>query len=262
MTTLSKLLPANPPPGFRLLVRYVDRLALLHEVSVMNFTFKLDGGDELDMQHTEVLACTRKSLVLQRTPQCYSVVKVGPTELVQKEATIHALVDGGPNIRKLVATGVVDGVEAKESGPLLRFVELEGLGEPLQSKHIGDLDTLFCQASAALEHMHSEGVFHRDIKPSNMIIINGSLMLNDFDCSCLRTEREACKRLQVGTTMFRSPFLTREYTEWDDWASLVMSFLSLRIDISNKADALQRALGLDWVPDKMKKRTDELLSNH
>ena len=185
-TTFSHLLPLCPPPGFELLVRYVDQLAFLHDLPVVEVTFQPDNGSTpLDMEHATVLASTRKSLILQQHDTTNEIIKVGPAKLIEKEAAIHALVDGGPNIRKLITTGVVSGLQDGLGDIPLRFVTLEGLGEPLGIKHIENIQSLFEQASAALQHLHENGVFHRDIKPNNMIVINGKLQLNDFDCSCL-----------------------------------------------------------------------------
>ena len=234
-------------------MRYVDQLAFLHDLPVVEVTFQPDNGSTpLDMEHATVLASTRKSLILQQHDTTNEIIKVGPAKLIEKEAAIHALVDGGPNIRKLITTGVVSGLQDGLGDIPLRFVTLEGLGEPLGIKHIENIQSLFEQASAALQHLHENGVFHRDIKPNNMIVINGKLQLNDFDCSCLTSSKDECKMLDVGTSFFSSPVLARSYTSADDWAALSLSFLSLRLDITDKIEALKSALELSWVPDVLK----------
>jgi serine/threonine protein kinase len=236
-----------------LLVRYVDQLAVSHGVPVVEVTFQADGSNELlVMQRAKVLATTRKSVILQQDEKSNEIIKVGPAELMEKEAAIHAVVDGGPNIRRLVSTGVVGGLQHASGRPPLRFVALKGLGGPLGSQHVDNMASLFTQASNALQHLHDKDVFHRDIKPSNMIVIEGELQLNDFDCSCFAQSKEECKNLNVGTPFFSSPFLARTYTPGDDWAALVLSFLSLRLDIADKKDVLKQATGLDWVPEVVK----------
>lgn len=261
MTTFSQLLPVAPPPGFELLVRYVDQLATSHGVPLVEVTFQPEGSkDMLDMQNAAVLACTRKSVILQQDGKSNEIIKVGPAHLIVREASIHALVDGGPNIRKLGQTGVVGGLHQAPENPLLRFVTLQGLGEPLGPQHVQTTETttsLFLQASGALDHLHDKEVFHRDIKPSNMIVIDGELQLNDFDCSCFQQQKEECKNLNAGTPFFSSPLLARSYTARDDWAALVLSFLSLRLDIADKKAALQQAAGLDWVPNVIKECIDK-----
>jgi serine/threonine protein kinase len=247
MTTLSQLLPVCPPPGFDLLVRYVDQLAFFHNVPVVEVTFKTAAGEILDMQHVSVLASTRKSLVLQQDEKSNEIIKVGPAELIERETHIHAVVDNGPNIRKLVQAGVVEGLQ----DGALRFVKLEGLGEPLEVKHVENMASLFDQASAALQHLHKNSVLHRDIKPSNMIIIGGQLKLNDFDCSCFTNSKE-CKDLRVGTSLFSSPYLSESYVFRDDWAALVLSFLHLRMSITDKKAALQYALKISEIPETIK----------
>ena len=252
MTTLSQLLPVWPPSGFGLLVRYVDQLAFSHSVSVVEVTFQTSTGDVLDMQHSTVLACTRKSLVLQQDETSTGIIKVGPAELMEREISIHRVVDGGPNIRKLLQMGVVGGLQDGAQDGTLRFVELEGLGEPLGDKHLANLARLFEQASTALQHLHDNHVFHRDIKPSNMIIIGGQLQLNDFDCSCFISSSKECKQLKVGTPFFSSPFLSRSYAFRDDWAALVLSFLHLHMDITDKKAAFRHALTIEAVPANIK----------
>jgi serine/threonine protein kinase len=253
MSTFSQLLSADPPPGFHLLVRYVDQLARSHDMPVVNVELVSEtDGRVLDLEKAVVLVSTRKSVVLQQSADSKSIIKVGKADLIDREARIHALVDGGPSIRKLVSTGRVMGVEAKEADPQLRYVELEGLGEPLATKHSADMSTFFDHASAALAHMHKKGVMHRDIKPSNMIVIDGKLFLNDFDCSCLTDERDQLRNSAIGTQEFASPLFSRSFSPDDDWASLLLSFLSLKTDINQKQQILALAVGLDWVPSNMK----------
>jgi hypothetical protein len=256
MDTLSNLLPSSPPPGFRVLVRYVDQLAESHNIEVRPVTLVSNSNQSLDMTFAVTLMQTRKSLVLQSSPAANSVIKIGPARLVAREVQIHDVVDGGPHIRCMMSSGTVEGLqEGKDDEPPLAYVELAGLGEPLSAKHADgeELAVHWQHAAEALCHLHGRSVLHRDIKPSNMIIINSFLTLNDFDCSCFM--HEAGSSGDVGTPAFRNPFLSADgYTQADDWNSLVLSFLSLRLDIGNKVEALKQASDLAWVPEEMKKK--------
>lgn len=258
VVTLGCLLPADPSPGFRILVRYVDTLCGLHSIPVVDVVFRNLGGVILIMDQAKLLHRTRKSLVIQQFPHSQSVIKIGPANLLRQEIRLHDLVDDGcEHIRRCVSSGIVDGVGVENGnakGALL-FIELEGLGEHLASKHvIADESMVVCfdQTTRALKHMHSKKVLHRDLKPSNIMIINGIVKLNDFDCSCLQSDNVALQQMQVGTSKFQSPFMSEKYCEQDDWIGLILTFLSLRIDIQNKVQSLHSALELTWVPQSMK----------
>lgn len=253
MDTLSNLLPPTVPPGFRLLVRYIDQLAASHKVAVCPIALVSQLNVHMDLTDAVAVVQTRKSIVLRQSPESNSIIKIGPSQLVRREAQIHAVVDDGPNVRAMVSSGSVRGLEEKDQEPLMSYVELQGFGEPLSENHFPELSKYWKHAAAALTYLHSRAVLHRDIKPSNMIIIDGSLTLNDFDCSCFAYE-EQIRRAVAGTPQFRNPFLVagESFAKADDWNSLVLSFLSLRMDITYKAEALRQALELEWVPDDMK----------
>ena len=256
--TLSALLPPSPPPGFRLLVRYVDTLCQLHSVPIVDIAFEKATGGVVDMSKARVLHCTRKSLVVQQSPASSSVIKIGPAPLIEREIEFHNLVDDHcPYIRRCLSSGVVLGVSDDENSPL-QFLELEGLGERLDAfftrpgKNQALMSQYFDQCATALQHMHAKGVLHRDVKPSNIMIIDDVLKLNDFDCSCDINDHASRKQLTVGTACFQSPFLQNEYNKSDDWVGLILTFLSLHMDITNRKGALVSALDLPWVPQTMK----------
>ncbi len=66
---------------------------------------------------------------------------------MEREISIHRVVDGGPN-SKLVQMGVVGGLQDGAQDGALRFVKLEGLGEPLGDKHLANLARLDCLAAS------------------------------------------------------------------------------------------------------------------
>ena len=260
VTTLSELLPIIPPPGFHMLVRYVDTLCRLHAVPIVNLSFRCDDGKILEMDKAELLHHTRKSIVVQQSSSCLSVIKIGPRALMERELLIHNIVDDNSiHIRRCLQAGVIVGVSAgdekeEEKTPLL-FLELEGLGVPLERSLVLKNETFesyFNQAVLGLQHLHAKGVLHRDMKPSNIMLIDGVIKVNDFDCSCRLADNTERMRLSVGTAKYQSPFRAKEYTEHDDWISLILTFLSLRMDISNKEQALSSAMGLSWLPLALK----------
>lgn len=114
----------------------------------------------------------------------------------------------------------------------------------------------------ALAALHDLGVMHRDIKPDNMLLgQDGTLLLNDYDVSCIRADLPARNNLQVGTPAFISPRLESvvqgQYEFRDDWLSLGLSFARLVMFYPKsgtcqvKLDALQRLRQQSWCPPSM-----------
>ncbi len=54
----------------------------------------------------------------------------------------------------------------------------------LYVKLIYILEVYWRQACQGLEEIHSKQYLHGDIKPENMLMIDGKLVINDFDSSC------------------------------------------------------------------------------
>lgn len=116
------------------------------------------------------------------------------------------------------------------------------------------------QATQALSALHGAKVLHRDVKPDNLLLRQGSLLVNDFDVSCLASDNQACKDTRVGAEVFRAPRLDTNgqslYEFRDDWASLGLSFAFL-FGLYNgkpalKLGALKHMCRLQYVPDAFK----------
>lgn len=261
-STLAELVSSSPTAGFVLLSRYVDTLAAIHQLPLAPLQLVQADGHPLDVERVQILAQGQHSLVLQASPESRFVIKISHSSLIDRERRMHSLVDGASvHLRKMtVGPGGYGTVQGAGDG--LAFLLLEGVGVPFRATHVSTdaaLASLWEQASHGLAAMHEKRVLHRDVKPSNMIIIHGSLQLNDFDVACeLDAEREVAQ-LQVGTKDFHSPKLADKWRTRDDWLGLVLAFLSLRMPFpfADKRAALQRARELDWVPSSMKQRITE-----
>jgi len=71
---------------------------------------------------------------------------------------------------------------------------------PLETEHVRDF---MLQLVAAVEHMHSRGVFHRDIKPENIFLTqDGEVKVGDFG---LATTEEWSEERQVGSDRYMAP---------------------------------------------------------
>ena len=213
---------------------------------MLSFELRTDQKQLIDVTNAQILARGMHSLVLLPYPSCDFIVKISRSNLIDRERSIHNVVDGcSPYLRCVpnsVATtsssstisvgptisssyGIVNG-----AGNGLSFLCLSGVGTPFVSSHVDSDDSLssyWDQAAHGLDAMHKKRILHRDVKPSNMIIIHGALLLNDFDISCELDSDNEIKLLEVGTEIYRSPKLDKKWRERDDWLSLALSFLSL-----------------------------------
>lgn len=263
-TNLIHLLPLQPTAGFELLVRYVDTLAKIHDLPLAEVELCREDGSVVDISAVQVLAHGQHSVVLIPSASSDFVIKISRSFLIDHERRIHNLVDrDGQSLRALVPGGYG---EVKGVGTGLRFIQLRGVGDPLTNSHITDANTLaqfWDQAASGLTALHAMKVLHRDIKPSNMVVIHGQLVLNDFDVSCEMSDVKQCEYLDVGTKDYRSPRLEGHWRERDDWLSLALSFLSLRLPFPfhDKRQVLENALILDWVPRAMKVKIRDAYSN-
>ncbi|KAF8544138.1 kinase-like domain-containing protein [Trichophaea hybrida] len=71
---------------------------------------------------------------------------------------------------------------------------------PLETEHV---KTFMLQLVAAVEHMHSRGVYHRDIKPENIFLTqDGDVKLGDFG---LATTEEWTEESGVGSDRYMAP---------------------------------------------------------
>jgi hypothetical protein len=250
--TLSELLPVHPSNGFKLLVRYVDTILSMRGLHSTPVSFKLHNGEEIDMSHYTILAHGDHSIVFQH-PTLPSIIKVSRSDLIATEQYMHNLVDHSSQYIRPMSNNGIGTIHG--AGNDLSFIVLAGIGEPFQSSHIGNVESLAAywnQAMSAVKGMHTRRVVHRDIKPENFIVIDGKLMLNDFDVAC---ELDDLQRLEatVGTSRYRSPKFDLRYRERDDWLSLSLSFLSLLNLYSgdNPDTALTRAVSNSVLPKQM-----------
>ena len=256
--TLADLLDTAPSPGFQLLSRYVDTLASLHSLPFTALQLIADDGTVMDLSQVQILAQGQHSMVLLPSPASNFVIKISLSSLIDHERRIHSLVDGTSNHLRRMAAGSSSYGKVNGVGDGLAFLKLEGVGNPfIASDAASDAAfvSLWEHARDGLAGMHARRILHRDVKPSNMIIIHGSLLLNDFDVSCSLDDTPAVlQQLQVGTDSYRSPKLKDKWRERDDWLGLVLSFLSLRMPFpfKNKQATLEHALHLSWVPSTMK----------
>lgn len=104
---------ASPPRGFKLLVRYVDGLCLLHGLErvkpIALYSSSVGGslgGSNVDLSLAEVIHMGQKSIVL-RLPGEDSVIKVASRNTINQELKIHGLIDrlSCPNLRPLSSHG-------------------------------------------------------------------------------------------------------------------------------------------------------------
>ncbi|CAL8469124.1 g8665 [Coccomyxa elongata] len=218
---------SDPPPGFRYLSRYSDRLAALHNLQLSPVQLRSTDGTTCPLTDATVIAHGHRSLMLQTHPDADFVVKVGSYDHIRMEHRAHAHIDKEDclYLRKAVPGmhGLVDG-----AGSGLSFIGLQHFCP--RNITAADLATpdgkqkYSSQACQALQAIHASGTLHRDIKPDNMLLSeDGNLLLNDFDAACLERDPTATRNTDAGTPAFRSPRLDgagpRSFQALDDWAS-------------------------------------------
>ncbi|CAL8466526.1 g6062 [Coccomyxa elongata] len=179
---------SDPPPGFRYLSRYSDRLAALHNLQLSPVQLTCTDGTTCPLTDAAVIAHGHRSLMLRTHPDADFVVKVGSYDHIRVEHRAHAHIDKEdcPYLRKAMP-GMHGSVEGAGSG--LSFIGLHHFCP--RNITAADLATVdgkqkySNQACQALQAIHASGTLHRDIKPDNMLLSeDGNLLLNDFDAAC------------------------------------------------------------------------------
>ncbi|CAL8464685.1 g4220 [Coccomyxa elongata] len=252
---LSDLLPPAMPSGFGLLVQYTDTLCELEGIEKVQLTASWMKNQPVDFTHAQVIASSRKSMVVRLTPASDSVVRISMQQLIAHECELNLTLDGrSQHLRRMTGSGQYAELSSGVL-PGLAMLELAGFGKPLQSHHMepGSLGMglVWDQASEGLSAMHAAGVLHRDPKPSNLLVIDGVVKLSDFDISCRMEDESARQNLDVGTPEFLSSKLAQRYEERDDYLALALALLKLAgIDIADKRAAMESASDAGWLPKR------------
>lgn len=115
---------SDPPPGFRYLSRYSDRLAALHNLQLSPVQLRSTDGTTCTLTDATVIAHGHRSLMLRTHPNADFVVKVGSYDHVRVEHRAHAHIDKEDCVylRKAVP-GMHGSVEGAGSG--LSFIGLQ-----------------------------------------------------------------------------------------------------------------------------------------
>jgi hypothetical protein len=170
---LSAFLSETVSPGFDVLVRYVDELCRLHNVSVVPVTVRMSFSAapavDINLDVAVLVAQTRRSIVLRPLPDAPYVVKLSSFANVDRERRIHTLVDDHQSafLRQSLGNVSVGGV------PGLAGVVLAGFGRPLVLADVKDSKQaarFFENACCAIAHLHAHNVLHGDVKPSNFLV--------------------------------------------------------------------------------------------
>ncbi len=113
-----------------------------------------------------------------------------------------------PNILPLYDSGEVAGMLYY----VMPFVAGESLRDHLSRQRQLSLEEavrIGCEAAAALDHAHRQGIVHRDIKPENILLADGHAVLADFGIARAidhaQQARLTVTGLQVGTPHYMSP---------------------------------------------------------
>ena len=159
-------------------------------------------------------------------------------EACRREASIHALCSGDPNVVQFI--GKLEGfsnvhmiMELCQGGDLRTFLKSFSCGSGVPV-HLAAV--VMRQVLSALRHIHSLGIAHRDIKACNIlvsspdnVITESSFKLADFGLAARfqsnRKEAPIPCRGRVGTPGYQAPELLRGepyYAPVDIWSAGIM----------------------------------------
>jgi serine/threonine protein kinase len=122
---------------------------------------------------------------------------------LSQELETHSRLGSHPNIVNLIHSFETECHQflVLEYCPMGDLYEAIRLGRgPLETEHVRDF---MLQLVAAVEHMHSRGVYHRDIKPENIFLSqDGKVKVGDFG---LATTEEWSEERAVGSDRYMAP---------------------------------------------------------
>lgn len=251
--TLTDLLTATsayPPKGFYLAVRCVDAMAQLHMFPLAPLRLECLNGTFLDLSQAYVVAYGRRSLVLRLSFTDAGIIKVSSAANIDREVHVHIKVDGRlcRSLRRMTTSvrGTVHG-----AGDSLKFMRLERWCRPVTAADFNSPAKLaqHWQAAAnALDTACEEGLLLRDIKPDNLLMDEETetLVVNDYDVACFKSDELSVRKQRAGNEEFRSPLFEpgRAYDHRDVYLAMALTFAYLAgVEIPDTAAGKRRRLG-------------------
>lgn len=187
----------SPPPGFELLVRYVDGLCLLHGRERVQphlvFSSSLGGvlgSSSVDLTPAEVVHMGKKSAVF-RLPGQDSVIKVSNWTAIKQELQIHGIIDrlNCPNLRPLLSNGHG---EVKGSGDGLGFLHLSYWCETVPKSGFDDRET-YLQWWSQVSYRFEAGLVLKVTITIYIALYAGGECNSDFACQPHLTSRRQAR---------------------------------------------------------------------
>eukprot|EP01112_Ceratiomyxa_fruticulosa_P001585 TRINITY_DN11765_c0_g1_i1.p1 TRINITY_DN11765_c0_g1~~TRINITY_DN11765_c0_g1_i1.p1 ORF type:complete len:417 (-),score=90.97 TRINITY_DN11765_c0_g1_i1:151-1299(-) len=262
---MEEVLSHSVPTGFNLIVNTIEairqengydrvQIALQSENVFLKGKNKERSSDIVVEPSTNCIHQGSKSVLFSMRNDVNAVVKISVASIINRERSIYDKIGNSCEyIRGITDFGSLKGFEGK-----FKYLVYNGYGETFtkvaKTVSIDVLSQFWDQASIALSYLHENGVFHRDIKPGNLLIINGAVVLTDFDCSCFMNDKHEIYLTQIGTAQFKNPNMGSKWTSSDDWVSLALTFLSIihTIDFNKTFDYLRSVVNVSTIPLKIR----------